>query len=53
MINDFPNLILLEVEDLNLSRNIYLSYGQNEYVSHAAKEFGKHVKDFFRHIDNR
>jgi hypothetical protein len=48
---DFPNLVLREVEDFSCNRYLYLSYGQNEYISQAAKEFSSHVKAYFKHID--
>ncbi|HHV10973.1 MAG TPA: LysR family transcriptional regulator [Clostridiales bacterium] len=44
---DFPNLVLKEVEDFSCHRYIYLSYGQSAYVSQAAKEFSRHVRDYF------
>ncbi len=44
---DFPNLVLREVEDFSCRRYIYLSYGESTYISQTAKEFSRHVKDYF------
>lgn len=44
---DFPNLVLREVKDFSCNRYIFIKYAQNIYVSQIAKEFMKHVKDYF------
>ena len=44
---DFPNLVFRDVEDMLFHRYIYLSYGQAAYISQSAKEFSRHVRDYF------
>lgn len=47
---DFPDIKLRELDDFNCSRNIFLSYGKNKYISLATKEFVRHVKEYFKSI---
>jgi DNA-binding transcriptional LysR family regulator len=46
----FPNLLLKEVSDLNCERNLYISYGNREYVGKATKAFVRHTKEFFKEL---
>jgi hypothetical protein len=45
---DFPNLVLREVNDFSCNRYIFIKNGQNIYLSQIAKEFMKHVTDYFK-----
>lgn len=47
---DSPNLVLREISDFTCNRNLYISYGQGEYISQATKEFVHHVKDYFKNL---
>ncbi len=48
--NDFPQLVLREVEDFCLYRYIYITYGQQEYITNATKDFVNHVKAYFKDL---
>lgn len=44
---DFSNMVLKKIKDFNCSRNIYLSHGDREYISNSAREFEKHIREYF------
>ncbi len=44
---DFPQLILRDIEDWVCCRYLYLSYGQTAYISQSAKDFSRHVQEYF------
>jgi LysR family transcriptional regulator, transcription activator of glutamate synthase operon len=48
---ELPNLTLRNVEDFVCYRYIYLCYGQATYISQTAREFSRHVKEYFMNID--
>lgn len=48
--NDFPQLLLREVDDFTCSREIYLSYLKKEYAVLAARAFTAHVKEYFQKL---
>lgn len=45
---EYENLVLKKLGDFNCTRYIFLSHGQNEYISKSAHELEKHLREYFK-----